>query len=100
MFRSSTSYPLPTLPSSIGRLRSLWNFVLPHLGAVFSAVGAVCGMGGTALLASHPTQTTAVFALYSASAAAWMTVGLLTRQRWLMASNIAYLMLALKGLLL
>jgi hypothetical protein len=66
---------------------------------MLSAAGSMCGIGGTALLAAHPDQTTAVFALYSGSAAAWMVVGYLTQQRWLLASNVVYLMLALKGLM-
>ena len=96
MFRSLTVFPLPFLLASMARLRDL---VVQRASAVLSATGALCGMTGTALLSAHPSQTTAVFALYSGSAAAWMMVGYLTRQRWLLASNVAYLMLALKGLM-
>ncbi len=99
MFRSLTLYSLPVVLAPFGRLRSLYDFVLQRLSTVLSAAGAVCGIGGTALLAAHPGQTTAVFALYSGSAAAWMGVGYLTQQRWLLASNVIYLMLALKGLM-
>jgi hypothetical protein len=99
VFRSLTLYPPATLLASIDRLRSLGDFVRQHLSTVLSAAGAACGIGGTALLAAHPDQTTAVFALYSGSAAAWMGVGYLTRQRWLLASNVVYLALALKGLM-
>ena len=99
MFRSLTLHSLPALLAPVFRLRSLRNVVLPHLSTVFSAAGAVCGIGGTALLAAHPGQTTAVFALYSGSAMAWMSVGYLTQQRWLLASNVVYLALALKGLM-
>jgi hypothetical protein len=99
VFRSLTVLPLPLLLASVARLRPLRDFIVQRASTVLSAVGALCGMTGTALLAAHPGQTTAVFALYSGSAAAWMTVGYLTRQRWLLASNVAYLMLALKGLM-
>ncbi len=99
MFRSLTFFPLPFLVASVARLRPLRDFVIQRACTVLSATGALCGMTGTALLSAHPGQTTTVFALYSGSAAAWMSVGYLTRQRWLLASNVAYLMLALKGLM-
>jgi hypothetical protein len=98
--RPLSLYSLPTSLASFSRLRSLCDWLRKRLSTVFSAAGALCGMVGTALLAAQPDQTTAVFALYSGSAAAWMGVGYLTRQRWLLASNVIYLVLALKGLLL
>jgi hypothetical protein len=91
---------MPSLLAPVNRLRWLREFVLPHLRTGLSAGGAMCGIGGTALLAAHPDQTAAVFALYTGSAIAWMGVGYLTQQRWLLASNAVYLMLALKGLML
>jgi hypothetical protein len=99
VFRSLSPYLLPTLLAPCSRVRSLCALLIERLSAVLSAAGAMCGIGGTALLAAHPDQTTAVFALYSGSAAAWMVVGYLTQQRWLLASNVVYLMLALKGLM-
>ena len=99
MFRSLTIDSLPGWLGSITRSQSWRGFIATRLSTVLSAAGAVCGMAGTALLAAHPEQTKIVFALYSGSAASWMAVGYLTRQRWLLASNVAYLMLALKGLI-
>ena len=100
MLRSLTLGSLPALFGSAVRSR-LWREIENvRVTTVLSACGAVCGMSGTALLSAHPDQTTAVFALYAGSAMSWMTVGYLTQQRWLLASNVAYLLLALKGLLL
>lgn len=97
MLRPLTHDLLPSL--LVCRLRSLREVVEQHLRTLLSATGALCGIGGTALLATHPDQTASVFALYTGSAVAWMGVGYLTQQRWLLASNIVYLMLALKGLM-
>ena len=91
------SLPLGFSPDR--RWRTCCDFLIARMSTIFSALGAMFGMGGTALLATHPAQTTVVFALYSGSAAAWMTVGYLTGQRWLLASNVAYFLLALNGLL-
>lgn len=99
VFRSLTFGSLPALLESLARWRGWRDLRLPRLSTVLSASGALCGMGGTALLAAHPDQTTIVFALYAGSATSWMMVGYLTRQRWLLASNIAYLLLAVKGLM-
>ena len=99
MLHSLSPYLLPSLVASLCRLRPLRDFALQRSSALLSATGALCGMGGTALLASHPQQTAAVFTLYLGSAAAWMGVGYLTRQRWLLASNVIYFMLALNGLM-
>ena len=99
MFRPLTLDLMPGLLAPIHRLRWLREFVLPHLRTGLSAAGAMCGIGGTALLAAHPDHTATVFALYTGSAVAWMGVGYLTQQRWLLASNVVYLMLALKGLM-
>ena len=98
MLRSPSPYA-PSLIAPLNRLRPLYDSVLQRLSTVLSATGAMCGMGGTALLASQPNQTAAVFTLYLGSAASWMAVGYLTKQRWLLASNVIYFMLAVKGLM-
>lgn len=99
MLRSLSPLLLPNLIAPFYRLRPLCEIALQRSSAILSATGAVCGMGGTALLSSHPHQTGAVFTLYLGSAAAWMAVGYLTKQRWLLASNVIYFVLALKGLM-
>ena len=99
MLRSLSPYLLPSLIAPLCRLRPLRDFALQRSSTLLSATGALCGMVGTALLASHPQQTAVVFTLYLGSAAAWMGVGYITRQRWLLASNVIYFMLALKGLM-
>lgn len=99
MLRSLSPYLLPTLLAPLCRLRPWCDLALQRSTTILSATGALCGMGGTALLASHPQQTAAVFTLYLGSAASWMAVGYLTQQRWLLASNVIYFMLALKGLM-
>lgn len=99
MLRSLSPYLLPSLIAPLCRLRPLCDFAVQRASTILSATGALCGMAGTALLASHPDQTEAVFTLYLGSAASWMGVGYLTHQRWLLASNVIYFMLALKGLL-
>jgi hypothetical protein len=100
VFRSLSLHLLPTLLAPFCHLRSVYVWSLQRLIKVLSAAGAVCGISGMALLAAHPEQTTIVFALYSGSALAWMSVGYLTQQRWLLASNVVYFALALKGLML
>lgn len=100
VFRSPSPQLLPTLLAPFYHFRTLCLLVIQRLSTLLSAAGAVCGIGGTALLAAHPDQTATVFALYSGSALAWMGVGYLTQQRWLLASNVVYFALALKGLML
>ena len=99
MFRSLAAASLPALPAPGVLLRSLRALVAVHLSAILSATGALCGIAGTALLAVHAEQVASVFALYLGAAASWMGVGYLTRQRWLLASNLVYFALAVKGLL-
>lgn len=99
MLRSLSPYLLPNMIAPLRRLRPLCDLALQRSSTILSATGALCGMGGTALLASHPHETAAVFCLYLGSAAAWMGVGYLTQQRWLLASNVIYFMLALNGLM-
>ena len=98
VLRSLSPSLLPSLLAPLCRLRTLCDSRLQRLSTILSAAGALCGMCGTAVLATHPHQATAVFALYLGSAAAWMGVGHLTQQRWLFASNVIYFMLALQGL--
>lgn len=98
VLRSLSLFFVPNLVAPFCRLRPLCESALQRSSTILSASGAMCGIGGTALLASHPHQTAAVFTLYLGSAGAWMAVGYLTKQRWLLASNVIYFMLALKGL--
>jgi hypothetical protein len=99
VFRSLAANSLAALPAPGALLRSLCALLLTRLSAALSAAGALCGIAGTALLAVDPDQVAPVFALYLGAAASWMGVGYLTRQRWLLASNVVYFALAVKGLL-
>ena len=99
MLRSPAVYSLPALLSPASLLRSLRAIGAARLSSALSATGALCGIVGTALLAVNPHQVTAVFALYLGAASSWMSVGYLTRQRWLLASNVVYFALAVKGLM-
>lgn len=94
MLRAVADFTLPALRAP---LRSLLD--TSQLRSALSASGALCGIGGTALLALEPQRVAEVFALYLGAASSWMAVGYLTKQRWLFASNIVYFGLALKGLM-
>ena len=78
--------------------RGIGAALAPHLTAVLSAVAAICGITGTALLSIHPEQVLPVFALYLASSSTWIAVAALTRQPWLLCSNGIHVALALKAL--
>lgn len=69
------------------------------LNAVLSAIGALMGIGGTALLAVLPDQVFAVFVLYVISNIAWITAALRTRQPWLLLMNAVYLAIGVSALL-
>jgi hypothetical protein len=97
VFRFPAVHSFPALLAPMSLFRSLRT--PSRLCSLLSAIGAICGIGGTALLALRPDQMTPVFALYLAAASSWMGVGRLTRQRWLLASNVVYFGLAVKGLM-
>jgi hypothetical protein len=63
-----------------------------------SALGALFGIAGTAVLARAPAQVPTVFVCYLFSNLAWICVALRTRQLWLLAMNLVYLSLACVGL--
>jgi hypothetical protein len=81
-------------------MRSLSTALAPHFSTLLSAAAAVSGIAGTALLAIDPTHVLPVFALYLASSCAWIGVGVLTKQPWLLCSNVIYFALSLKALVL
>jgi hypothetical protein len=78
--------------------RGIGAALAPHLTTALSAVAAICGITGTALLSIHPEQVLPVFALYLASSSTWIAVAALTRQPWLLCSNGIHVALALKAL--
>jgi tryptophan-rich sensory protein len=69
--------------------------ILPGL----SAIGALMGVAGTAVLAFQQREVTTVFTLYLISNLAWVAVGMKTRQLWLALMNVVYMALAVYGLL-
>ena len=70
-------------------------YILPGL----SAIGALMGVAGTAVLAFQKGEDATVFTLYLISNLAWVAVGMKTRQVWLMLMNVVYMTLAVYGLL-
>ena len=69
-------------------------WILPGL----SAIGALMGIAGTAVLAFQQREVATVFALYLISNLAWIAVGMKTRQVWLALMNVVYMALAIYGL--
>jgi hypothetical protein len=68
--------------------------ILPGL----SAIGALTGITGTAVLAFQQREVATVFTLYLISNLAWIAIGMKTRQLWLMLMNVVYMALAIYGL--
>jgi hypothetical protein len=91
------AFPRMTLqpPTKRAQHMRIAPLVLPSL----SAMGALIGIAGTAVLAFQHREVTTVFTLYLISNLAWIAVGLKTRQLWLMLMNVVYMALAVYGLL-
>jgi tryptophan-rich sensory protein len=68
--------------------------ILPGL----SAIGALMGVAGTAVLAFQQREVVTVFTLYLISNLAWVVVGMKTRQLSLALMNGVYMALAVYGL--
>jgi tryptophan-rich sensory protein len=68
--------------------------ILPGL----SAIGALMGVAGTAVLAFQQREVATAFTLYLISNLAWVAVGMKTRQSWLALMNVVYMALAVYGL--
>lgn len=66
--------------------------------SLLSALGALLGIAGTALLSCDRSHIAAVFALYLLSNAAWIAVGIRTRQWSLFFMNLVYMSLGLYGI--
>jgi hypothetical protein len=79
-------------------VRGIGAAIAPHLSTLLSAIAAICGIAGTALLSVHPEHVLAVFALYLVSSSTWIAVATLTKQPWLLCSNGIHVALALKAL--
>jgi hypothetical protein len=79
-------------------MRGIGAAIAPHLPALLSAIAAICGITGTALLSLHPEQVLPVFTLYLASSSIWIAVAALTKQPWLLCSNGIHVALALRVL--
>jgi hypothetical protein len=79
-------------------MRGIGAAIAPHLTTLLSAIAAICGITGTALLSLHPEQVLPVFALYLASSSIWIAVAALTKQPWLLCSNGIHVALALRAL--
>ena len=69
------------------------------LVSALSAIGALLGIAGTAVLVLTPEKVSAVFSLYLISNVAWILAALRSRQPWLLLMNAVYMSLGIIGLL-
>jgi hypothetical protein len=72
--------------------------IAPWMVPGLSAIGALLGIAGTAVLAFQPHEVATVLVLYLISNLAWIAVGMKTRQWWLLLMNSVYMALVVYGL--